>query len=71
MTNVTLMNVENGYLVSYDTNGSRTTYIFHSLQESFDFIARLYNDVDYYNQQLEATRLPQNNEPITSDSLTV
>lgn len=74
MTNITLMKVDNGYVCSYPAKGcGMKTYIFKSLQESFDFVARLFNDVDYYNEQLvEAVKsFPHQNEDTnTSNSVT-
>lgn len=71
MTNVTLMRADNGYIASYNYQGSQKTYIFNSLQETFDFIARLYNDVEYFNEQLESVRHYQNEITDTGNSLTV
>lgn len=68
---ITLMSADNGYILSYPNQGSQKTYIFNSLQETFDFIARLYNDVEYFNEQLESVRHYQNEITDTGNSLTV
>jgi hypothetical protein len=69
MSNLTLIKVINGYSVSYIDKGIDNIYVFNSLSKVFSFIATLFNDNDYWNEQLDQAR--QNNEPITSDSLTV
>jgi hypothetical protein len=69
MTTMTLIKCENGYIVNFTNKGKQNNHLFLWLDSAFTFIAQKFEDEEYIDKKLqEAT---QENEPITSDSLTV